>query len=462
MIWDLLKHFVSTHVFSKQVNSAIKNSPQVSVTQESHPVKLEKRRLPDQSFAKGTPIKLPLAFLKKLIPIGNLPASALETIDAKKFSFTPGEVVFERDSYTALMIYILSGKVLLEEPNGNSYVIDSETHNACYPLSSNTEQRFRAIALVPTCIITFPMITLYHSSATYAVNNPLINPQDVPEKLRNSLFFRNFGDAFRKDALDVPSLPDVALRLRRALQKPINIADAAKIINLDPVIAAKLIQVVNSPIYRGMNPIFNTHDAINRLGLHTTQNIITSISLYHLFSSNNAALNYRAKEIWKQSVNISSLSFSLASISNEINADEALLAGLIHNIGVLPIITYAATLDAKYYSIQELEDTIALLKGLVGEFILRKWNFPESLLQIPKQTSNWYFYETSKLQLCDIVLLARYHSLLGSSETQTLPPLNTLPAFIKLGETPLTPDMSLQALYDAKEKTSDAFKFFRV
>ena len=461
MLWKLLKNFLSARLFSKKANCVAKTASQPRDIKGSHPIKLEKRRPADQVFEKGIKITLPLPLLKKLIPIGNLPEKELETLDVKKTSFTSGEIVFERDSYTAVLIYILSGKILLEESNGNSYVIDSETHNACYPLSSNTEQRFSAIALIPSSVITVPMITLHRSSATYCINNPLINPQDVPEKLTNSLFFRRFCDAFRKDVLDVPSLPDVALRLRRALQKPINIADAAKIINLDPVISSKLIQVVNSPIYRGMNPILNTHDAINRLGLHTTQNIVTSISLYHLFSSHNVALNNRAKDIWKQSVNISSLSFTLASMSTDINADEALLAGLIHNIGVLPIITYAATLDAKQYNKFELEDTIEVLKGLVGEFILSKWNFPESLRQIPKHTSNWYYYDNPKLQLCDIVLLARYHSLIGSSEMHTLPPLNTLPAFIKLGDTALTPDMSLQALYDAKEKTSDAFNFFR-
>ncbi len=63
--------------------------------------------------------------------------------------------------------------------------------------------------------------------------------------------------------------------------------------------------------------------------------------------------------------------------------------------------------------------------------------------------------------MSDIVLLARFHALLGNKQAQKLPPLNTLPAFAKLGERALTPDMSLQALHEAKQQIAEALSFFR-
>lgn len=407
------------------------------------------------------PSTLPLDFLQKLIPVGDLPITELQTLPVTQRHFKPGQLIFNRGESADSLIYLHSGQVFLEAADGNGYSVDDTTFKACYPLSTHTEHHFSAIAQSAASIIYLPLSALQRGAKAAFINNPLINPQDIPPDLVNSDFFHGFCTAFRQDNLRVPSLPDVAIRLRSALQKEISVADAVKIINLDPVISSKLIQVANSPLYRTVNPAAKSHDAINRLGLKTTQNLVTSISLHNLFRSGNKHLNQRVQQLWKQSIQIASLSYTLASLTHKINPDEALLAGLIHNIGALPIITHAETLKDGQYTDLELDRTIAVLQGLVGVFILNKWHFPEHLLQIPTQTGNWYHDEKPALQMSDIVLLARFHAQLGGGQSHNLPPLNTLPAFLKLGESRLTPDMSLQALHDAKQQITEAMGFFR-
>ncbi len=416
---------------------------------------------PEKKLA-GTEIKLPLSFLHKLIPVGELASEELQSLPITVRHFSPGEIIFNRGDSADYLIYLNSGVVFLEAANGSGYSVEDSVFKACYPLSSLGGHSFTAIAKSPASIVYLPASAMQRSSSSALINNPLINPKDVPVELRNSDLFSGFCDAYRKDNLHVPSLPDVALRLRRALQKDdISIADATKIINLDPVIASKLIQVANSPLYRTANPLSNSHDAINRLGLKTTQNLVTSISLHNLFRSSNKNLNNHIQQLWKQSIQVASLSHTLAALTHKIDADEALLAGLIHNIGALPIITYAESLNSNQYNEQQLNDTIATLQGLVGVHILNKWHFPDSLLKIPSETGYWYHDETPTLQLSDIVLLARFHSQLGQAQAQKLPPLNTLPAFAKLGDCALTPDMSLQILQDAKQQIAEALNFFR-
>lgn len=416
---------------------------------------------PANTAQNGSNITLSLDYLQKLIPIGDLPADELQALAATQFSFNPGEIIFNRGDSADGLIYLYAGEVYLEAINGSGYSVDASTFKAYYPLSTNTEHLFSAIAKSPVRIVCLPLSILQRRSTAAFIANPLINSEDMPAALRNSDFFNGFCDVFRKDELRVPSLPDIALRLRSALQKEISVSDVVKIINLDPVISSKLIQVVNSPLYRTFKPITNSHDAIGRLGMKTTQNIVTTITLYNLFRSSNKRLNDCIQKIWKQSIQVASLSYTLASFSHKINADEALLAGLIHNIGALPIAIYAENLDDAQYTDQELDQTIAVLQGLVGEFILKKWHFPESLLLIPTQASNWYYDAKPALQLSDIVLLARFHSQLDSAQMQRLPPLNTLPAFLKLNDNALTPDMSLQVLRDAKQQISEALNFFR-
>lgn len=69
----------------------------------------------------------------------------------------------------------------------------------------------------------------------------------VPPEIRYCHIFTGFCKAYRQDELHVPGLPDMALRLRKALE--VSIARIVDIINLDPVVSSKLIQVANSPLY---------------------------------------------------------------------------------------------------------------------------------------------------------------------------------------------------------------------
>lgn len=403
--------------------------------------------------------RLPLSFLQKLIPIGDLPVEELMALPVGMRQFEAGETIFTRGSEADKLSYLLNGTVFLEAHNGSGYTVEANTFKACYPLATQGEQSFSAIAKSSTQIIYLPLSSLARGGKP--VNNPLINPESIPAPLRGSFLFDSFCEAFRANKLQVPSLPDVALRLRSALQKEISIADAVKILNLDPVISSKLIQVANSPIYRGNKPITSSHDAVNRLGFKTTQNLVTSISLHQLFRSRNKQLNHLIQALWKQSIQIASLSYTLAGLTRKVNADEALLAGLTHNIGALPIVTFAESVDTSRYSEPELLACIDCLQGLVGTFILKKWHFPDTFQDIPVNTGQWYYSGSDALQLSDIVLLAKFHSLLGGSQSQKLPPLNTLPAFKKLDDSALTPDMSLRALQDAKQQIAEALNFFK-
>ena len=417
------------------------------------------RTAPAASDKTGNNALLPLAFLQKLIPIGEMPVEQLRALNVTQRNFNPGEIVFTRGDQADSLPYLQDGEVFLEMGNGAGYSVDASTFKACYPLSTGSEHKFTAFAKTSAKVIFLPLHTLQHSQAQ--IDNPLINSGDEPEELRGSAFFNGVCAAYRKDELRVPSLPDVALRLRSALQKEIGIADAVKIINLDPVISSKLIQVVNSPLYRTLNPAASSFDAVNRLGLKTTQNLATSISLNNLFKSADKRLHEKIRGVWKQSIHVASLSYVLAVISGRLNADEALLAGLIHNIGCLPVITFAENFDKNAYSEQELDQTITVLQSLLGVSMLKKWHFPVNLQQIPIQITNWYYDDGNTLQLNDIVLLAKFHSQLGTVQMQKLPPLNTLPAYHKLGDAALTPDMSLKALHDAKQQIAEALNFFR-
>ncbi|WP_256361210.1 HDOD domain-containing protein [Methylomonas koyamae] len=331
---------------------------------------------PAEKTREAATAQLPLQFLQQLIPIGDLPVAELKTLPIRLRNFNPGDLLFNRGEQAEEIAYLYSGEVFMEAGNGAGYLVEAGTFKACYPLATYGEQNFNAIAKSAAQAVYLPLSALQRSSKL--ADQTGLNLEQVPPALRNTVFFERFCQAFKADNLHVPSLPDVALRLRSALQKDISIGDAVKILNLDPVISSKLIQVANSPIYRSNRPITSSHDAVNRLGFKTTQNLVTSISLHQLFKSRNKQLNQLVQSLWKQSIQVASLSYTLAGLSGKINADEALLAGLTHNIGALPVVTLAETLDVAEYTESELHAAIEYLQGMVGAFILKKWHFPDS------------------------------------------------------------------------------------
>lgn len=405
--------------------------------------------------------KSTLNFLQKLIPIGDLSVEDLKAIRYWFRHFSAGEIIFNRGEQAEEIMYLYSGEIFLESANGNDISLEEGLFRACYPLSSQSEHHFTAIAKSATTVIYLPLSVMQRTADMMEHINPLTDVKLIPSQLQSSRLFNSFCEAYKQEYLQIPSLPDVAIQLRSALHKEIDIADVVKIINLDPAIAAKLVQVANSHLYRTNQPLASCQDAVNRLGLQTTQNLVTSMSLKNLFRSDNRLLNACIQRIWKQSIQVASLSYILAAVSRKQNADEALLAGLVNSIGALPIIAHAETLDDGSYNEQELIDTISALQSQVGEYILSKWHFPTHLLALPKQTRYWYQDSQPSFQLSDIVLLAKFHSQLGTPQAKNLPPINTLPAFSKLGEYGLTPDMSLQILHDAKQQIAEALHFFK-
>jgi HD-like signal output (HDOD) protein len=286
------------------------------------------------------------------------------------------------------------------------------------------------------------------------------NELKISEHLKDNPFIDRFCQHCSQGELKTPSFPDVALKMRKAIQQDCEIADLVKIVNMDPVISAKLIQVVNSPFYMPMNPISNCFNAINRLGRKTTRDLVITFSMKNLIKSEKPVIKKLIQQSWFQSIKVSSIAYTLAKLVKKADSDDALLAGLLHNIGVLPILTFADNLPEGAYQTADIDLCINEIQGQIGSIILEQWEFPDNLKQIPLQSSNWFTSTTENLNLADIVLLAKYHYFLASPGSTELPLIDTLPAYQKLGNQSLTPEMSLQILQDAKQQVAETMSFF--
>ncbi len=392
--------------------------------------------------------------LKRLIPIGILSQQEFASLAISTSSYQAGEIIFKQNQSANTINYLVSGSVYIETSGDYGIAIEENTFHALYPLSSGSFRNATAIARKESTILNIPL------KAMDMYFNKLPNNADyflqLPKQYQKNKILQRIV-ATRN--LQMPVLPDIAFKLRKAIEQDADIGKIVKIINLDAALSAKLIQVANSPFYHTVNPTTNCQAAITRIGLNSTNNIITSISLNGLFKTKHKELDALAQNYWKQSIQISALSFTLAKLLEYKDTEEALLAGLTCNIGVIPFLKFAD--EMQDFDLAEVKSALPFVTGALSAHVLGEWNFPDKLRQLPLEINSWFLYKPEKnIELNDIVLLAKYHSYIGGKAMHKLPPITSLPSYSAISDGALSPDNSLQILHDAKQQISEAMRFF--
>lgn len=252
--------------------------------------------------------------------------------------------------------------------------------------------------------------------------------------------------------LVLPSLPEIIVRVRQAVNNDdVSLGDVVKMIQLDPSLTARLVQIANSPLYRSPQPVENCLMAVNRLGLKTTRDLVTCLVLNNVFNVENKLLRSKVQKLWQHSCHVAAVASTIAKITPNLHEDTALLAGLLHDIGVLPILHYAAEFPDVIESEEKLNFVIQELRASLGRKILEEWNFDSALSDASAEAENWLREGKAVADYVDVVIVAQIHSYFGKENSANLPPLLSTPAFLKLGLSKLGPDASLEVLFEAEQ-----------
>lgn len=263
---------------------------------------------------------------------------------------------------------------------------------------------------------------------------------------------RELMQAIENDELVLPTLPEVALRVREAAEDPdVSISTLAKVIGNDTALTARIIKVVNSPLLRTNREINDLQMAISRLGINYTSNLATGLAMEQMFQATTDVVDRKMREVWNKSTEIAAISHVLCRNFTRLPADQATLAGLIHQIGILPILTYAEEHNALLSDSISLNHVIDRIHPLIGEKILRAWEFPDPIAIVPSQHLD-FSRASEKVDYVDIVQVATLQSFIGTTHPYTQLDWNQIPAFAKLGLDPATllqEDEDLSAAMDA-------------
>ncbi len=196
-------------------------------------------------------------------------------------------------------------------------------------------------------------------------------------------------DDLESDRLPLPTLPEVAIKVREtADDEDASIRDVAKIIETDAALSARIVQVGNSALYRGVNPAETVQAAAMRMGLDTVRTLTTSLVMKQLFQATHPVVDHYLRIAWKRSTDVAAFSAMIARSSTSLEADSALLAGLTHSIGLAPILVKAESEPLLLNDTQQLERLMYEIYPLVGSQILKNWNFSEALVSVPAEHLN--------------------------------------------------------------------------
>jgi putative nucleotidyltransferase with HDIG domain len=255
----------------------------------------------------------------------------------------------------------------------------------------------------------------------------------------------------------------VAIQIKKLIAQEIDIKQIERIVESDPSLTAKLLKAANSPLFRTNVPITSIQHIIQLLGLRTIKNLVFTYAIRDLFHSNNAALQKRLSEVWMHSAEVASVSYALAQRLGTFDPDHAMLLGLLHDIGMLPIISYLEHFPDLMESPNLIDETITRLHGEIGAAIMEKWRFGEDYVSVATGADDWYRNPRADADYCDLIMIAQLHAFIGkqTEDIQKLvgegkiPNLAELPAFRKLCLSWDDPEKSISVLVNAHQQLNE-------
>lgn len=189
---------------------------------------------------------------------------------------------------------------------------------------------------------------------------------------------------------ELPTIPVVATKVLELLDKPdVELDEVADLILTDQIMAARVIKIVNSPLYRAAQEIRSVKRALIYLGFRHIRELALTCSFLEVFQGKDGVFNIRT--FWEHSFGVGVVSKLIAQRARFPDVEKAYLGGIIHDIGEVFFSYYLKdrfqeVLDSIKGETYKLVDAEERFFGTthceVGEIIARNWNFPADYCEV--------------------------------------------------------------------------------
>lgn len=258
--------------------------------------------------------------------------------------------------------------------------------------------------------------------------------------------------------LILPMLPEVTLQVSDMASDPeASLNDMADVIVTDVTLSSQLIKVSNSPLYRGRESVDSVQVAVTRLGFKVVKNLVSSLAMQQMFQTSSPTAEKYLRSLWELNTDVSARSQLLAAKVPALKVDEAMLAGLIYNIGVLPLLAKVDQQPEIFHDDATLHTLIDQLSAPIGVAVLESWDFPPQLVSVVEHCNDFEREAANEPDLVDVVQVAWLQSHLNPRHDHTPEELAALPAFRKLG---IQTDVEVDELDENSEEYAEAMAMF--
>lgn len=394
-----------------------------------------------------------LARLRTLLPLRHLSDSEFQAIAAyaEVESLRPGQELFRAGRDDAWIFYVLDGAATVFDAGGDGFALQAGTLEALHPLSPHPKARCVASAQSALRFVRLPA-TLTQDRPLARAGIEVVEISEIDDDVDHRLLFQIYH-ALHEGRLVLPSLPDIAVRIFAAAEdERKGVAEIARIIQADPALAAYCVSVANSAAYAGGHSVAAIPDAVMRMGIAATRDFITAYSMRGMFNTRHPRCLALMQAAWRHSANIGALSHVIARKVSRQNPEQAMLAGLLHDIGVMVLIAELQNQHELLGAETTLRTLLRELKHQVTAMVLRAWRLPESFVRAAFAAEHWSREANPELDLADTLLLAHWHQ-----EQSDLPWADPVPAhgaalLRRMPAEALTEEGRLQIVTEASEE----------
>ena len=156
------------------------------------------------------------------------------------------------------------------------------------------------------------------------------------------------------------------------------------------------------------------------------------------------------RNLWEHSTRVAAGASVLARHAGTVDPEQALLAGLVHDIGELAIIQYANQSNLSSISDADLDVAVKHLKGPLGAMLLRHWGLGEEFVVAARFADEFDKQTPNEILLLDLVQVSQLHAQAGTSMALSLQDITQIPAIKKLGLATEGPEKSISLLGEAR------------
>jgi len=230
--------------------------------------------------------------------------------------------------------------------------------------------------------------------------------------------------SFRDDILkkiatasDLPSLPDIVLRLSRMVaDRNTSAADIARVVQYDPAISGRILRLANSAAFGGAVRIASIPQAVMRVGFKGMRDLVLSLAVIRAFGRGQRIHHGR---FWRHSLAVGFAAQIVERHAAKIPepSDEAFTAGLLHDLGVLIMDWYASEPYSKVvaYAHHESKDLVEVEQEVLGidhaeggGHLLAHWNVPAPIAEAARYHHQPGRASVPSARLCQVVHLANF------------------------------------------------------